>query len=65
MASKKKIKKHVSGNQWVWSYFPQHKLGYLSINQCDLVDSTTVLIEGKLLIDKDKNGDIVGVEYIG
>jgi len=67
---KKRVYKKIttSDSPWIWTYYPQEKIGYLAIkgnlgNAC--VESTTVLLEDRLMLDKGKNGEIIGIEYIG
>ena len=49
---------------YIWQYYPRRKLGYLKLKD-EKVNHTVVLVEGKLIADKNKKGEIIGIEYIG
>ncbi len=51
--------------KWVWTYFPQNLAGYLTVKPNTSIESTLVLVEGKLTLYRDKKGEIIGIEYIG
>jgi len=57
----KKVKKYREGYRWDYDYTVN--AGYLKIKE-GKVDRTVKLVDGRLMIDVDKEGGVLGVEYI-
>lgn len=64
MNQQKKSKKI---GDYKFTYWPGNKVGYLQIKKHDGKSplTTLVLVEGKLFMDRDKKGNIIGIEYLG
>ena len=59
----KNTKKDDNEKKFEWRYDPLAKAGYLRLTD-KKVDFTTELVEGHVMIDRDKDGDVIGVEII-
>lgn len=61
----KKTTKKIGEYQWI--YWPLNKVGYLQLKKHDgkTPVTTLVLVEGKLFMDRNKKGEIIGIEFIG
>lgn len=60
---KKKTIRNEDLGGYVWTYYPPHKCGYLKLAD-GKVDNTLALVDGRVLIDRDNKGQILGVEII-
>ena len=57
------MKKLTENTNYKWTYYPHDKSGYLTLKN-GKVDNTLPLVKGHLLLDRDKKGNILGVEFI-
>lgn len=48
---------------YVWTYYPQYGQGYLKMSE-EKIHRSVPLIEGKIVIDLDKDSKVVGVEVL-
>ena len=57
--------KRVEGDlfQYNWTYYPLDKIGYLTLKNGKVSD-TLPLVEGKVFMDRDDKGNVLGVEII-
>jgi len=46
-----------------WRYDTETKAGYLKLSG-EKVDTTIIVAEGRVMIDKDEEGNIIGVEIL-
>lgn len=46
-----------------WKYYPHDKSGYLTLKDGE-VDNTLVLVEGHVMLDRNKKGEILGIEIL-
>jgi uncharacterized protein YuzE len=46
-----------------WRYDNEAKAGYLRLNEGE-VAKTVVLVDGKVMLDKDKDGNLLGIEIL-
>lgn len=58
------MKEKFTNTKYRWIYYPKNKAGYLRLKDGE-VYNTLPLVEGHLYLDKDKKGNILGVEFIG
>ena len=46
-----------------WKYYPHDKSGYLTLKD-GKVDNTLVLVEGHIMLDRNRKGEILRVEIL-
>lgn len=46
-----------------WRYDPEAKAGYFKLSSNPVLH-TTILVEGSVMLDKDKDGNVVGIEIV-
>lgn len=56
----KEIKKTA---EYEWIYYPQDKSGYLKLKE-GVVENTLALVGGKVMLDRNRKGEILGVEIL-
>ena len=58
----KRLKKDIDAG-YKWTYYPTHKQGYLRLQE-GKVDNTLELVDSRVLLDRDKDGNVLGVEIL-
>ena len=49
--------------EYTWEYNPNTKIGYLKLSEAQ-VATTVTAVEDKIFFDKDKDGNIIGIEIL-
>ena len=49
--------------EYTWKYNPDTKVGYLKLSEAQ-VATTVTAVEDKIFLDKDKDGNIIGIEIL-
>ena len=50
-------------SKYRWDYFPPEKVGYLRLSNLE-IHRTLPLVEGEVMLDIGKNGEIIGIEIL-
>jgi len=54
---------HLQKDSFSWTYEPPIKAGYLKLSEKKICN-TLVLVENHVIVDRDVDGDVVGIEIL-